>query len=389
MSALDAPIAVVLQASGPNALGIIRSLAGDGVPVMATDRDPLAMGLRSRHARTMVLPDPVDEPGEFIAHLEVLGRSLATRGVLFPTHDEAIEVIGPHAQRLAEWFDMPWSPWAYLEQYIDKAGQHAAAHRIGFPVPITIEPDDASDVRAAIPEMRFPVVLKPRVDPAGFKRTFGRQVLEASGGEALLAQWDRAGIHRPQVSEVIPGGDDTLWTLGSYRDADGRPLASFTGRKLRQWPPNFGTARAAEAWWDPGFAARGHALLDEMGFHGISQVEVKRDPRDGRDYLIEVNPRSWLWISLATKVGVNLPLAAYLDAIGEPRTWPEGHRSDVRWMLSAKHLPATTGEVRRGRWGRRAAAGTLKPPVIDGVLSLTDPMPGVAQVGRMLRRKAT
>ena len=30
-------VAVVLQASGPNALGIIRSLAAEGVPVMATD----------------------------------------------------------------------------------------------------------------------------------------------------------------------------------------------------------------------------------------------------------------------------------------------------------------------------------------------------------------
>jgi len=389
MSALDAPIAVVLQASGPNALGIIRSLAREGVPVMATDRDPLAMGLRSRYSRKMVLPDPVDDPTAFIDELEVLGRSLATRGVLFPTHDEAIEVIGPHEARLAKWFDMPWSPWAHLAQYIDKSGQHAAARRIGFPVPLTIEPDDLSDVRAAIDGLRFPVVLKPRVDPAGFKRAFGRQVLEAGDGEALLAQWDRAAAHRPQVSEVIPGGDDALWTLGSYRSADGTPRASFTGRKLRQWPPRFGTARAAEACWDPGLAARGHALLDEMGFHGISQVEVKRDPRDGRDYLIEVNPRSWLWISLATEVGVNLPLAAYLDAVGTPRTWPEGHQSDVRWMLSAKHLPATAGEVRHGRWGRRVAAATLKPPVIDGVLSITDPMPGMAQVGRMIRRTAS
>jgi predicted ATP-grasp superfamily ATP-dependent carboligase len=204
-----------------------------------------------------------------------------------------------------------------------------------------------------------------------------------------MSQWDRAAEHMPQVSEVIPGGDDTLWTLGSYRDAAGIPRASFTGRKLRQWPPRFGTARAAEAWWDPGLAARGHALLDEIGFHGISQVEVKRDPRDGRDYLIEVNPRSWLWISLATEVGVNLPLAAYLDATGNPRTWPEGHRSDVRWVLSARHLAATAGEVRRGRWGRKAAAQTLRPPVVDGVMSITDPLPGLVQVGRMARRRAS
>ena len=381
-------VAVVLQASGPNALGIIRSLAREGVPVMATDHDPRAMGLLSRHARKVVLADPVAHPDAFVDELEVLGRSLDARGVLFPTHDEAIEAIGPHEARLAEWFDMPWSPWEQLAPYLDKSCQHAAARRIGFPIPTTVEPGDGDDVREAARELRFPVVLKPRRDPAGFKSTFGRQVLEADDPDALVRQWDRAAEHLPQVSEVIPGGDDALWTLGSYRDPDGRPLASFTGRKLRQWPPGFGTARAAEAWWDPGMAARGHALLDEIGFHGISQVEVKRDPRDGRDYLIEVNPRSWLWISLATAAGVNIPLAAWLDATGSPRTWPEGHRSDMRWVLSARHLPASAGEVRRGRWGARGAAATLRPPVVDGVASLSDPRPGLVQAARIARAAA-
>lgn len=382
-------VAVVLQASGPNALGIIRSLGREGVPVMATDHDPRAMGLRSRHAAEVVLPDPVDHPAEFVDQLAVLGRSLAARGVLYPTHDEAIEAIGPHEARLSEWFDMPWSPWDHLRPYLDKSAQHAAARRIGFPVPATVEPADEADLAGAIAQLRFPVILKPRVDPAGFKRAFGRQVLEAEDADELRRQWDRAAAHAPQVCEVIPGGDDCLWTLGSYRDAAGRPLASFTGRKLRQWPPGFGTARAAEAWWDPGLARRCHALLDEMGFHGISQVEVKRDPRDGRDYLIEVNPRSWLWISLATEVGVNIPLAAYLDATGRPRTWPEGHRSDVRWVLSARHLPATVAEVRGRRWGRGAAASTVRPPVVDGVISINDPLPGVGQVRRIIRRRAS
>jgi D-aspartate ligase len=384
----DEALAVVLQASGPNALGIIRSLANADVPVMASDRDPRAMGLRSRHAREVVLPDPVDAPAAFVDALEVLGRSLASPAVLFPTHDEAIEVMGPHEERLGRWFHMPWSPWTHLAPYLDKSAQHAAARRIGFPVPATVEPGDETDLAAVAAGLRFPVVLKPRVDAASFKRTFGRQVLEATDAEELRVQWDRAAPYRPQVSEVIPGGDDALWTLGSYRDATGRPLASFTGHKLRQWPTGFGTARAAEAWWDPGLARRCHALLDEMGFHGISQVEVKRDTRDGRDYLIEVNSRSWLWISLATACGVNIPQAAYLDAIGAPRTWPEGHRSDVRWVLSARHLPATAADLRRGRWDLRAAGASLRPPVVDAVWSLADPAPGLGQVRRMLRRRA-
>lgn len=378
-------VAVVMQASGPNALGIIRALGRVGVASIAADVDPGALGARSRYARGHRTADPLVDPARFVDDLEALGRSLPEKSVLFATHDEALEAIGPHEARLAQWFHIPWSPWATLERILDKGHQHATARSIGFPVPETVEPRDESDVRAAAAELRFPMILKPRNSPE-FRRRFRTQVLETADADGLLRAWEQAAPFHPQISEVIPGGDDRLWTLGSYRDATGRPLASFTGRKLRQWPPRFGTARSAEARWDPALAARCHALLDALDFHGISQVEVKRDPRDGRDYLIEVNPRSWLWISLATRVGVNLPQACVLDATGHPRAWPTGHRSGVRWTLGVKHVIAGAREVRRGEWSAGALAASLRPPIVDGVLDWRDPRPAFGQYLRLLRR---
>jgi D-aspartate ligase len=379
--------AVVLQASGPNSLGIIRSLARAGVPVIATDRDRDALGLASRHAAARVLPDPLTEPAAFVDGLIELGRVLPERGVLFPTHDEALAAIAPREAEVERWFHRPWSPWERMRVTIDKGGQHEAARRVGFPLPGTVEPGPDDDPVRAVAEagVRYPVILKPRYAPE-FRRRFRVQVLQADDAEALRRAWAGAAEYRPQIQEVIPGGDDALWTLGSYRDRDGRPLASFTGRKLRQWPPHFGTARAAEARWDPDLARRGHALLDALGFHGISQVEVKRDARDGRDHLIEVNPRSWLWVSLATRVGVNLPLACYLDAVGRPRVWPDGHPGGRRWVLGPKHVGASIREVRAGRWTAGEFARSLRPPLTDGVLDVRDPRPAFGLYGRMLRR---
>jgi len=378
--------AVVLQASGPNALGIVRSLGRAGVPVVACDHDPRAFGLVSRYARPVLTADPVAEPDRFVEDLQRLARDLPEPGVLFATHDDALAAIGPREDDLGEGLVRPWSPWPVMRTVLDKAGQHAAAHRIGFPVPRTLDAGGPDDADRAAAELRVPVIVKPREDATGFRRRFGGQVLEAPDAAALRDALARAAAHRPQVSEVIPGGDDALWTLGSYRDRDGRPLASFTGRKLRQWPPHFGTARAAEARWDPGLADRCHTLLDELGFHGISQVEVKRDVRDGRDHLIEVNPRSWLWIGLARQCGVNLPLACYLDAIGRPRALPRGHRGNRRWTLALKHVPASIREVSRGEWSAAAFARSVRPPISDGVLDLRDPQPALAQLGRFTGR---
>lgn len=379
--------AVILQSSGPNAVGMVRGLARQGVPVIATDHSPNALAMNSRYPSKEILPDPLSESERFVEELLALGRRVGSRPVLFATHDEAIAAIAAREGEVRELFRVPWSTWDTMKVTIDKSGQHAAAKRIGFPIPGTVDPAPHDDPVAAVAAagIRYPVVLKPRYAPE-FKRVFGKQVLQAKSAEELAAVWADAAPFGPQVQEVIPGGDDCYWTLGSYRSADMTVRASFTGRKLLQWPPGFGTARAAEADWDPDFAARCHALLDELKFHGISQVEVKRDPRDGKDYLIEVNPRSWMWNSLATHVGVNLTFACYLDAIGDPRTWTPGHRSNVRWVNGFKHVTASILEIRRRNLSPKTFLSTVRPPLIDGVFDIHDPKPAFAQYGKLVRR---
>ena len=112
---------------------------------------------------------------------------------------------------------------------------------------------------------------------------------------------------------------------------------------------------------------------------------MKRDDRDGRDYLIEVNPRSWLWVGLATSCGVNLPYACWLDAVGRPRTWPTGHRGGRRWVLASKHLAGSARELRRGEWSLRPFLSSLRPPISDGVIDPRDPRPALALYSRIAR----
>src|SRR5262249_40863409 len=157
--------AVVLQASGPNALGIVRSLGRVGVPVVACDHDAQALGLRSRYARPHVMADPLADPETFVDDLVALGRALPARGVLYATHDEALSAIGPREERLRPWFHRPWSPWATLAGVLDKRRQQAAAREIGFPVPASVEPGDEGDVVAAARELRVPLGVNPRNAP--------------------------------------------------------------------------------------------------------------------------------------------------------------------------------------------------------------------------------
>jgi D-aspartate ligase len=173
------------------------------------------------------------------------------------------------------------------------------------------------------------------------------------------------------VQELIPGGAEEMYTLGSYLDRDGQALGLFSGRKLSQTRGYMGSARVGESLWVEEVVEQGLALLRALGFHGISQVEVMRDPRDGRYKLLEVNPRLWQWHSLAAACGVDLPYIAYRDLIGDPLPPARMHGDGKRWAIT---LMA----------GKPLALE--RPPYVDAVFARDDPKPALVQLGRFAHR---
>jgi len=378
------PPAVVLQSSYANGLGVIRDLGREGVPVVAADPNRRALGFVSRYAAGVVVPDPADDEEEFVAGLEALGRELPRRAVLFPTHDEYVWAVSRHAERLQPLFRVPFSSWETMHRVADKEEQLRAAWRAGVDTPATQFVRDAADLEEVASRTAFPAIFKP-VASLAFKRRFGRPVLVIPTRDELLEVYRRVDDCGPlMLQEIVPGGDDELYTVGSYLDAASRPLAIFTGRKLRQHPRTFGTCRFAESVWLPELAEAAVRLLTELRFHGVSQVEFKRDHRDGRYKLMEVNARHWLWHALATRCGVNLSLAAYRDAVGEPSVSPL-QSDDARWILSLKDTADSLLEIRRGELTAKSWLGSLGGTRIDGVLALDDPVPGLVNTARWTR----
>jgi predicted ATP-grasp superfamily ATP-dependent carboligase len=214
------------------------------------------------------------------------------------------------------------------------------------------------------------VLVKPS-STEGFKRRFGRQAFRCETTAEVEAAYADAEPYEPMVQEVIPGGDGELYTLGSYLRADGEPLGLFCGRKLRQTPPGVGTCRVGEAVWVEEVVESGLRLLRALEFHGLSQVELKRDPRDGRFKLMEVNPRLFQWHGLAAACGVDLPLIAYRDLTGERVEPVSANGARKRWAITL--LPGESPAPQR-------------PPYVDAVFALDDPKPALVQVARLLRR---
>jgi len=376
------PPALVFQVSYANGLGVIRDLGVNGVPMLGLDTDVHALGFSSRYAAGLVCPGPQEDEEAFLIFLEELGARLPQRGVLFPTHDEYIWALSRNAERLERYYHLPFSRWGVMQRLYDKRAQLEAALNADVDTPQTIFIEAADDVEAAARDVPYPAVLKP-VDSLAFKQRFHRHLLDVgSPGDLRRIYPSVADLGTLMLQERVPGGDDELFSVGSYLDASSRPLAVFTGHKIRQHPAGAGSARLGVSRWDTELADAGLRLLVGLGYHGVSQVEFKRDARDGRYCLMEVNARHWMWHALSTACGVNLSLAAYRDAIGKPFLAPR-QIDGLKWIVATKDTPLAAREM----WHRQLSplewARSLKGARVDGVLSLRDPVPGIKNVGRV------
>jgi len=112
-------------------------------------------------------------------------------------------------------------------------------------------------------------------------------------------------------------------------------------------------------------------LLRALGCNGLSQVEFKRDPRDGKFKLMEVNPRLWQWHSLARASGVDLPLIAYRDLTGERVEAVRMNGGRRKWAILL--MPGERPVLPR-------------PPFVEATWSWRDPKPAVVHAVRALRR---
>jgi len=354
--------AAVVDVGWVNGLAAIRSLGRAGVRVLAVDHRPSALGFRSRYAERFVSPDPHVDETRFVAFIRALGEV-----VVFPTHDEALNVIARHLGDLP--VVAPFPGWDVLERVQSKRAQLEQAEAASVDVPSTVYPVSAAEARAAATELGLPVLVKPE-HPVGFKQHFRRQAFRCATLDEVEDAFTRAEEFGPMVQELVPGGDDTLYTVGSYLQRDGTPLGVFSGRKLRQTPPGIGTCRVGEAVWVDEAVDAALRLLHAFGYYGLSQVEFKRDPRDGRFKLMEINPRLWQWHGLASACGVDLPRIAYSDLVGEPAPHAEMNGLGKRWAITL--LP-----------GERPAP--QRPPYVDAVFARDDPKPGLVHLARVVR----
>jgi D-aspartate ligase len=312
------PAAALIVPDNLAALGVVRSLAPQGVTCTVCASSALGPAQYSRYARAVACPPP-SAGRAFIDALVDIGRSFRVPPVLFVTAEAPMLLVERAREELAARFRLTIPPPEQFERLASKARLYALGAAAGVPVPKTWVLGDGT-----IPSgLHYPLVMKPteRVIRIAeyrvrtFRGEFGcKALLVANAGEAArVDRRARALGFEMLLQEAIPGPVSNLLTAAVFAGSNG-DRAVFTARKLAQVPADFGDGSVVEAVPIPELELLVSRLLDHAGFVGLADIEFKRDALDGQMKLLDMNLRPWLWIDLASRCGVNLPYLLYCEA---------------------------------------------------------------------------
>ncbi len=365
-------------------LAVARSLGRAGVDVVGLDKERGGLGQHSRHLSGLgLVPGPeVDDGAALAEHLLALGPSFGQRPVLFPTNDDWVLALARHRDRLEEHYRFPFAPYDVVRRALSKTDLYRACEALGVACPRSWYLDgDAAAVDAVADAVPYPCVLKPD-DSRGFYDAFAAKVFvvqDAQQFRARMAECAQRGLSLV-AQEWVPTEPGGFWSVASYLSPDGTARGVFTGRKLEQWPPDFGTSCLADARWDQQIADAGVRVLQALGYSGISEIEFVQHAETGQHLLLDVNTRAWKWVGLPIAAGIDLPLLAYRDAVGDP--FDAGRQVDgTRWvflrdytrLVRARANTVWEAQVTKDEWVDLLAGrpGLL----VDGVHDPDDPEP--------------
>jgi predicted ATP-grasp superfamily ATP-dependent carboligase len=299
--------------------------------------------------------------------------------VLILCADEAVALVSQHRGRLDANFHIALPDHATVETLMDKELFCRFAQEHGLAIPPTYILESRADVEAAARELSFPCVLKPPARYAPWALNVGRKAFRVESPDTLLSLYDRVACFAPKLiaQEWIEGGEGNLFSCNAYFDAASQPLATFVARKIRQWPPETGVSALGEEVRNDEVLAETIRVFQAADFHGLAYLEMKRDDRTGRMYIIEPNVgRATGRSAIAEAGGVELLQAMYCDVLGLRLPADlEQQYTGVKWIHLRWEFQAACVQWWNGSLGLREWWRDRRGPKAYAVFSWSDPLP--------------
>ena len=268
---------------------------------------------------------------------------------LFGCTDEYAEMIIRNRATLSEYYFCPCVTADMAEALGTKESFYSMCEKYGIPYPKTflLRPDDKADsLSEEILGFSYPVIIKPSHSSSYWKHPFdgmkkvycakNEDEAKAIAGKIFGAGYEESLI----IQDMIPGGDDRMYVLTCYSGTDGKTKKACLGHVLLEehTPKGLGNHTAVITENHPEITELLIKFLDEIGYMGFSNFDIKYDSRDGKFKVFEVNLRQGRSNYYVTSAGQNIAKTVIDDRRGLLSGDCEICHSEVFWHTVPKPI---------------------------------------------------
>jgi len=298
---------------GENGYGIVRALRREGVRVVGIYQHANEYGRYSRYCERAFL-DPTLADTERCQRLISLASQWGKKPVLYVTSDVDAMFLSRNISCLSDHFSFHWVDPEVTAEVVDKSSITLLSQDLGILTPKTHVTKDGEDIEQSAKGFAFPCLIKPMRSfatrfPSGLKN------FVAQSPESLSEFYAKhPGIAGGTIwQEIVEGCDDDVYQCNLLVTSDKEVHSICCVRKIHQYPKSFGHMSFGRTEAIEEIVPDSMRLLKRLGYCGLASFEFRRDPRSGRYYFIEMNPRLPWYNSIFAACGVNFAYFAYLD----------------------------------------------------------------------------
>lgn len=319
------------------ALATTRSLAKKGHLVFVAGKKKNTISSVSKYCvRGYSVVNHVDDTEGFYEGIKQIVEQEGIELVL-PMTDASTISLAERRDRLGTNVIIACPPIDVIRKLYNKYELFLLAITKNIKIPKTVFINNRDDFLSKdLADISFPAVVKPAFSKIRIQNGFISTAVEYADNRNVLNELytrrEYLDKYPSLIQEKIEGPGTGLFTIFDGKNH----LALFSHKRLREKPPWGGVSVYSESVsLDPEMVESSRQLLSDMGWQGIAMVEFKRDNRDGKAKLIEINGRFWGSSELAIICGIDYP-SLYIDYltgrnVNRNKNYLEGRK--LKWIL--------------------------------------------------------
>ncbi len=352
-----------------------RSLGELGIPVYVMD----TVHCLAQHSKycTKYFRCPDFKSEAFVDFLIETAQKENIRGwFLIASNDHIVENLSLHQEQLAPFYKMLVPDKAHLYRIVNKKNLLKVAEECGTTIPRTCYPENMTETKT----FRFPLLIKGNEGLSFFKATH-QKAIQVNSYQELVDVCDsikeKVNIQDVMIQELIPNNKENKVVSFTCFAIQGDIKSYWMGQKLREHPVKYGTATFAQSVLVPAILEEATPLVKALEYTGTCEIEFLLDPRDGKYKLIEINPRTWLWVGLAKACGIDYAKMMYRYVNDIPQEYPQTFQVGMEWINWLTDTVYGMKAISKGLITLPEYIKSLRGRKVRAIWSWSDLMPGI------------